>query len=137
MQCTSAIGLLVGLFHFHLPSYEFALVLNLIYHSQTSIVFSLEEGPGVLFKALAVFAMRQINLTKIESRPRRKQPMRASDDNDNGSPKYFDYLFYVDFEASMADPNSQNALRHLEFFDRICYILESSWKLPQADNSQP
>ena len=32
---------------------------------QTSIVFSLEEGPGVLFKALAVFALRQINLTKV------------------------------------------------------------------------
>ncbi|KAL5716932.1 hypothetical protein ACHQM5_010034 [Ranunculus cassubicifolius] len=83
---------------------------------KTSIVFSLEEGPGVLFKALAVFAMRRINLTKIESRPRRKKPMRVLDDNSNGSPKYFDYLFYVDFEASMADPNSQNALRHLEEF---------------------
>jgi len=33
--------------------------------SQTSIVFSLEEGPGVLFKALAVFAMRDINLSKV------------------------------------------------------------------------
>ncbi|KMZ56867.1 Prephenate dehydratase [Zostera marina] len=32
---------------------------------KTSVVFSLEEGPGVLFKALAVFAMRNINLTKV------------------------------------------------------------------------
>ncbi|KAH9661025.1 Arogenate dehydratase/prephenate dehydratase 2 [Citrus sinensis] len=85
---------------------------------KTSIVFSLEEGPGVLFKALAVFALRQINLTKhfyvflnqIESRPLRNQPLRSSDDNSG----YFDYLFYVDFEASMADQKAQNALRHLK-----------------------
>ncbi|XP_011657212.1 arogenate dehydratase/prephenate dehydratase 2, chloroplastic isoform X1 [Cucumis sativus] len=81
---------------------------------KTSIVFSLEEGPGILFKALAVFALRQINLTKIESRPLRNQPLRSSDDNGYGSSKYFDYLFYVDFEASMADQNAQNALRHLK-----------------------
>ncbi|XP_021809170.1 arogenate dehydratase/prephenate dehydratase 2, chloroplastic [Prunus avium] len=89
---------------------------------KTSIVFSLEEGPGVLFKALAVFALRQINLTKIESRPLRKQPLRASDDN-NG--RYFDYLFYVDFEASMADQSAQNALRHLKEFATFLRVLGS------------
>lgn len=92
---------------------------------KTSIVFSLEEGPGVLFKALAVFALRQINLTKIESRPLRNQPLRASNDTNNGSPKYFDYLFYVDFEASMADQNSQNALRHLKEFATFLRVLGS------------
>ncbi|KAF3455060.1 hypothetical protein FNV43_RR05508 [Rhamnella rubrinervis] len=92
---------------------------------KTSIVFSLEEGPGVLFKALAVFALRQINLTKIESRPLRKQPMRAPDDNSNGFPKYFDYLFYVDFEASMADQQAQNALRHLKEFATFLRVLGS------------
>ena len=41
-------------------------ILNIVVDcSQTSIVFSLEEGPGILFKALAVFALRQINLTKV------------------------------------------------------------------------
>ncbi|EXC33240.1 Arogenate dehydratase/prephenate dehydratase 2 [Morus notabilis] len=54
-------------------------------------------------------------LFKIESRPLRKQPLRLRDDNNNG-PKYFDYLFYVDFEASMADQNAQNALKHLNHF---------------------
>ncbi|CAK7332857.1 unnamed protein product [Dovyalis caffra] len=92
---------------------------------KTSIVFSLEEGPGVLFKALAVFALRQINLTKIESRPLRKQPLRASDDSNSGLPKYFDYLFYVDFEASMADENAQNALRHLKEFATFLRVLGS------------
>ncbi|XP_015582757.2 arogenate dehydratase 2 [Ricinus communis] len=92
---------------------------------KTSIVFSLEEGPGVLFKALAVFALRQINLTKIESRPLRKQPLRASDDNNNGFPKYFDYLFYVDFEASMAEQRAQNALKHLKEFATFLRVLGS------------
>lgn len=91
---------------------------------KTSIVFSLEEGPGVLFKALAVFALRQINLTKIESRPLRNQPLRSSDGN-NGFGKYFDYLFYVDFEASMADQKAQNALRHLKEFATFLRVLGS------------
>ncbi|KAL9413045.1 hypothetical protein AB3S75_041671 [Citrus x aurantiifolia] len=91
---------------------------------KTSIVFSLEEGPGVLFKALAVFALRQINLTKIESRPLRNQPLRSSDDN-SGFGKYFDYLFYVDFEASMADQKAQNALRHLKEFATFLRVLGS------------
>ncbi|KAH7542574.1 arogenate dehydratase/prephenate dehydratase 2, chloroplastic [Ziziphus jujuba] len=92
---------------------------------KTSIVFSLEEGPGVLFKALACFALREINLTKIESRPLRKQPLRASDDNSNGFPKYFDYLFYVDFEASMADQQAQNALRNLKEVATFLRVLGS------------
>ncbi|KAJ0021482.1 hypothetical protein Pint_32239 [Pistacia integerrima] len=92
---------------------------------KTSIVFSLEEGPGVLFKALAVFALRQINLTKIESRPLRNQPLRSADDNNSGSTKYFDYLFYVDFEASMANQNAQNALRHLKEFATFLRVLGS------------
>ncbi|KAI4386034.1 hypothetical protein MLD38_004006 [Melastoma candidum] len=70
---------------------------------KTSIVFSLEEGPGSLFMALAVFALHQINLTKIESHPLRRHHIQGFDDNGNGSTKFFDYLFYVDFEASMAE----------------------------------
>ncbi|XP_058098296.1 arogenate dehydratase 2-like [Magnolia sinica] len=92
---------------------------------KTSVVFSLEEGPGALFKALGVFAMRNINLTKIESRPLRKKLLRVHDSS-NGSPKYFDYLFYVDFEASMADENAQNALRHLKLeIATFCRVLGS------------
>ncbi|KAJ4978940.1 hypothetical protein NE237_009720 [Protea cynaroides] len=92
---------------------------------KTSIVFSLEEGPGVLSKALAVFSMRNINLTKIESRPLRKQPLRVPNVGISGCTMYFDYLFYLDFEASMADERSQNALRHLEEFATFLRVLGS------------
>ncbi|CAN1222545.1 Arogenate dehydratase/prephenate dehydratase 1, chloroplastic, partial [Linum grandiflorum] len=81
---------------------------------RTSIVFTLEEGPGVLFKALAVFALRDISLTKIESRPQRRRPVRVVDDSNKGSAKYFDYLFYIDFAASMAEHRAQHALGHLQ-----------------------
>ncbi|EOY02208.1 Arogenate dehydratase/prephenate dehydratase 1 isoform 1 [Theobroma cacao] len=90
---------------------------------KTSIVFTLEEGPGILFKALAVFALRDINLTKIESRPQRKRPLRVVDDSNTGAAKYFDYLFYIDFEASMAEPRAQNALGHLQEFATFLRVL--------------
>ncbi|KAK9732899.1 hypothetical protein RND81_04G030900 [Saponaria officinalis] len=85
---------------------------------KTTIVFSLVEGLGALFKALAVFALKQINLVKIESRPLWS--------GRNGSSKCFDSFFYMDFEASMADPNAQNALRHLEEFATLLRVLGSS-----------
>lgn len=92
---------------------------------KTSIVFTLEEGPGILFKALAVFALRDINLTKIESRPQRKKPLRVVDDSNKGSAKYFDYLFYIDFEASMAEPRAQYALGNLQEFAGFLRVLGS------------
>lgn len=38
---------------------------------KTSVVFSLKEGPGQLFKACSVFALRGLDMSKIESRPMR------------------------------------------------------------------
>ncbi|KAI3818789.1 hypothetical protein L1987_12607 [Smallanthus sonchifolius] len=90
---------------------------------KTSIVFTLEEGPGVLFKALAVFALRGISLSKIESRPQRNRPVRIVDDRNKGSAKYFDYFFYIDFEASMAEPRAQYALGHLQELSRFLRVL--------------
>ncbi|XP_066392870.1 arogenate dehydratase 2-like [Miscanthus floridulus] len=92
---------------------------------KTSIVFSLEEGPGQLFKALAVFALRKINLTKVESHPHKKRPLRVADDNRSALLKHFDYLFDVDLEASMADPNAQNALENLKEFATFLKVLGS------------
>ncbi|TKY72167.1 Arogenate dehydratase/prephenate dehydratase 1 [Spatholobus suberectus] len=99
------------IYNFHEFVDEFIYILL----PQTSIVFSLEEGNrGVLFKALGAFALRNINLSKIESRPLKQCPLRVVDDLNDGGDKHFEYLFYIDFEASMADPRAQYALENLQ-----------------------
>lgn len=92
---------------------------------KTSIVFANEEATGALFKVLSAFAFRNINLTKIESRPQRKSPLRVVDDTSKGTAKYFEYLFYIDFEASMADPRAQSALSQLREFTSFLRVLGS------------
>lgn len=92
---------------------------------KTSIVFAHDEGTGILFKVLSAFAFRDISLTKIESRPQRNRPLRVVDDSDLGTAKYFEYLFYIDFEASMADPRAQNALAELQEFTNFLRVLGS------------
>ncbi len=68
---------------------------------KTSIVYAQQENvPGSLFKSLAVFALRDIDLFKIESRPLVGSPGK--------------YLFYLDLAGSMSEESVQNALRHLE-----------------------
>jgi prephenate dehydratase len=67
---------------------------------KTSIVFSLKNMPGALFRALSVFSLRDIDLVKIESRPVRGKP--------------FEYLFYLDFSGSECEQHQQNALNHLQ-----------------------
>jgi arogenate/prephenate dehydratase len=78
---------------------------------KTSIVFSLATGPGNLFKALACFALRDIDMSKIESRPLRTSPIALS--SDKGTMQ-LNYLFYVDILGAMGDERVQNALRQLQ-----------------------
>jgi prephenate dehydratase len=65
---------------------------------KTSIAFKVKNLPGALFKSLSVFALRDISLSKIESRPMRGRP--------------WEYVFYVDFLRGDDEP-ARNALRHL------------------------
>lgn len=67
---------------------------------KTSLVFTTRNQPGSLFRALSAFALRDLSLTKIESRPLRGKP--------------WEYLFYVDLLGNVEDERVKRALGHLE-----------------------
>ena len=76
--------------------------------NKTSVCFSMKNVPGGLFKALSVFALRDISLSKIESRPRRGHP--------------WEYVFYVDLLAGDDEP-ARNALAHLREISEFVKVL--------------
>jgi prephenate dehydratase len=85
---------------------------------KTSVVFSVQNQPGALFKALSVFALRDIDLLKLESRPVRGRA--------------WEYMFYVDLAIERTDLRCARALVHLAEFAKWVRTLGSyaRWKEP-------
>jgi len=78
---------------------------------KTSIVFVTRNEPGALFRCLAAFSLRDINLMKIESRPLRGRP--------------WEYLFYLDFLGDPEETRVRNAMSHLGEMTELLAVLGS------------
>jgi len=80
-------------------------------NDKTSIVFSVKHKPRALYGLLKEFAIRNINLTKIESRPTRQKP--------------WEYNFYLDFEGHREDKVPREVLENLEGTSLFLKVLGS------------
>ena len=87
---------------------------------KTSIIFSAAHAPGSLYHALGEFAKREINLTKIESRPTKQTP--------------WEYNFYLDFEGHRTEKRCAEALKALEKYAAFIKILGSYPKATKNGN---
>ena len=72
-------------------------------------MFSTRNVPGALYKCLSVFALRDIDLTKMESRPLRGRP--------------WEYFFYLDFVGNVREERCRNALAHLGEVTNLLRVL--------------
>ncbi|MEN6475197.1 MAG: prephenate dehydratase [Syntrophaceae bacterium] len=80
-------------------------------HAKTSLILTLENKPGSLFHALGAFAEKGINLTKIESRPSRKDP--------------WEYIFFIDFQGSLVEERVQKTMEIIKAHTREIIVLGS------------
>ncbi|MDF1580142.1 MAG: prephenate dehydratase [Desulfuromonadales bacterium] len=78
---------------------------------KTSIMFSIKDEPGILFRMLEPFSKRNINLSKIESRPMKS--------------KAWEYVFYLDMEGHIQEANVAAAIEDLRGYCQFLKILGS------------
>lgn len=86
---------------------------------KTSLMFSIKDRPGVLFHLLKPFAERNINLSKIESRPTKR--------------KAWEYVFFVDVHGHRTDANIAEAVKELE---PHCYWLRVLGSYPRDNGGK-
>ena len=86
-------------------------VNNKTENSKTSIIFSIKHEAGALYQIINEFYQHKVNLTKIESRPKKNTP--------------WEYNFYVDFEGHQDDPPIHDMLQKLRTHYTFLKILGS------------
>lgn len=89
---------------------------------KTSILFAVRDRVGALHDVLAEFARREINLSRIESRPSRRQP--------------WEYVFFVDFSGHPEEPNAAAALAAMQEACTTVKVL-GAWPVEQRVEDQP
>ena len=86
---------------------------------KTSIIFATKSIPGALYKILGEFADRNVNLSKIESRPTKQTP--------------WEYHFYLDFEGHRTETKCQEALESIK--DKTIFVkILGSYKAAKKPN---
>jgi chorismate mutase/prephenate dehydratase len=78
---------------------------------KTSLMFSIKDQPGILYRMLEPFSKRDINLSKIESRPMKK--------------KAWEYVFFLDIEGHIDDEVVAGAVAELRGYCQFLKVLGS------------
>lgn len=81
---------------------------------KTSILFSIKDQPGALYKMLSPFAKRDVNLTKIESRPMKT--------------KAWEYVFFIDIDGHISEKKVADAVEELK---EMCIFLKMIGSYPK------
>ncbi len=85
---------------------------------KTSLIYSVSDKPGALHETMKIFAEKQINIVKLESRPNPTKPWQ--------------YLFYVDLEMGLDDNQSLSVLENLKEKTEFFKLLGNYQKGPKS-----